>query len=160
MARLCTTCGYVGNTKRVTKGSFLIELILWIAFIVPGLIYSVWRLTSRYDACPKCGAANMIPLNSPIAKRMMQEQQPATPPVQQAQTTGRYIPPPPPLPLPRQPTEQHYRIAKNGQDLGELSVTTIQQMIDAGQLTAQDYYFDTSANDWLEIASLANDRNA
>jgi hypothetical protein len=44
--------------------------------------------------------------------------------------------------------------------LGELPVTTIQQMIDTGQLTAQDYYFDKAANDWLEIASLANDHSA
>jgi hypothetical protein len=150
MAKLCTTCGYVGNTKRVTKGSFFIELILWLAFIVPGIIYSIWRLTSRYDACPKCGGANMIPLNSPIAKRMMQEQQPLP---QSHLPVLQHIPPPPPA---RTFTEQCYRIAKDGQDLGEFSVTVIQQMINSGQLTSHDHYFDYATNNWLEIAALAD----
>jgi hypothetical protein len=61
---VCTNCGFRGKSKRVTKGSFLIELVLWLMLIVPGLIYSIWRLTSRYSACPQCGAGNMIPIDS------------------------------------------------------------------------------------------------
>jgi hypothetical protein len=147
MKKLCTTCGYVGGSKRVTKGSFFIEIILWLAFLIPGAIYSVWRLTSRYDACPKCGGGNMIPLNSPVAKRMLQEQDSPSvpPPLQQA------IFPPPPG---RRVTELRYRIAKDGQDLGEYPLTMIRQMLQSGEITQQDYYFDHSANEWLEIGAL------
>jgi hypothetical protein len=38
---------------------------------MPGIVYSVWRVTSRYKACPACGAPNMIPLDSPRAKQAM-----------------------------------------------------------------------------------------
>ena len=62
---ICTTCGHVGLPDRVTKGSFLIELALWLFFIVPGLIYSIWRLTTKHDACPMCGNSSMIPSGTP-----------------------------------------------------------------------------------------------
>jgi hypothetical protein len=40
---------------------------LWLAFILPGLVYSVWRHNKRHDACPKCGSAALIPADSPKA---------------------------------------------------------------------------------------------
>lgn len=64
----CQNCETVAVPKRVTKGSFIIELFLWLMFLVPGLIYSLWRLTTRHDACPACGATNMLPLTSPKAR--------------------------------------------------------------------------------------------
>ena len=68
---VCTTCGHIGQPKRVTKGSLATELVLWIFFLVPGLIYSVWRLTSRYDACPSCKNASMIPADSPVGQKFL-----------------------------------------------------------------------------------------
>ena len=67
---MCTNCGFKGKPKLITKGSILIELVLWICLILPGLIYSIWRHASRYKGCPSCGAANMIPLDSPIAQKL------------------------------------------------------------------------------------------
>lgn len=67
---ICTNCGHTGKAKRVTKGSILIEIVLWCFFIVPGVIYSLWRLTTRYDACPQCGAPNMVPASSPRGKQL------------------------------------------------------------------------------------------
>ena len=61
-------CGTIGEPVTVTKGSFLIELVLWCCFLVPGFIYSMWRLTSKYKACPSCKQAGMIALNSPVAQ--------------------------------------------------------------------------------------------
>lgn len=63
----CIACGTEAEPKDVTKGSMGVELLLWLCFIVPGLIYSVWRLTSKHRACPACGSAQLIPLNSPAA---------------------------------------------------------------------------------------------
>ena len=68
---ICSTCGHVGKPKRITKGNFLIEVILWLAFIVPGVIYSIWRMTTKYDACPSCKGAAMIPVDSPVGKKLM-----------------------------------------------------------------------------------------
>lgn len=74
---ICTSCGYVGFPTTTTKGSFLIELALWFCFLLPGLIYSIWRLSSRYSSCPKCKGQNMIPADSPIGQKLMTEQSPA-----------------------------------------------------------------------------------
>jgi hypothetical protein len=69
--KLCTVCGYSGKTKTITKGSLIIEIFLWLLILVPGLIYSLWRLTSRYEACGSCGSPAVIPLNSPAARERL-----------------------------------------------------------------------------------------
>jgi hypothetical protein len=69
---ICSNCGSQGKPKVITKGNILIEIILWCCILVPGLIYSIWRLSSRYKACPKCGSPNMIPLDSPKAKTLLE----------------------------------------------------------------------------------------
>lgn len=51
----CMTCGHEGKTVKVTKGSLALEIALWVCFILPGLFYSIWRLTSKQYACKKCG---------------------------------------------------------------------------------------------------------
>ena len=71
--RVCTVCRYVGKPKRMTKGSFGLEAALWLLFIVPGLIYSIWRLTSRYDGCPKCKNQSMIPTDTPMGQELIKE---------------------------------------------------------------------------------------
>jgi hypothetical protein len=67
---LCTNCGYQGRPKLYTKGSIFLEIILWLCFIIPGFIYSIWRHTSRWKGCPKC-QAKMIPLSSPVAQKFL-----------------------------------------------------------------------------------------
>lgn len=67
-AMYCQNCGAVGVPKSRVKGSFLVEIVLWLCFLIPGLIYSIWRLTTKEKVCPTCGAPNMIPTDSPRAK--------------------------------------------------------------------------------------------
>lgn len=64
----CNNCGTVAAPTTRTKGSFITEVFLWLMLIVPGIIYSLWRLTSKEKVCPKCGAPNMLPLDSPKAQ--------------------------------------------------------------------------------------------
>ena len=43
MAKLiCSTCGTVGKPKTVTRGSFFLEIILWLCLLLPGVLYTVW----------------------------------------------------------------------------------------------------------------------
>lgn len=70
---VCTQCGYTGDSKNAIKGSGGVELLLWLFFIIPGLIYSVWRSSSRHLVCPKCKNPNLIPLDSPRARKIMRE---------------------------------------------------------------------------------------
>jgi hypothetical protein len=70
---LCSNCGYKGKSKTYVKGSAAVEILLWLMFIIPGLIYTAWRSSSRYKACPKCKQPNMLPLDSPVAQKMLKE---------------------------------------------------------------------------------------
>lgn len=70
-ARLCTACGLVVTPKRVMAGNTLAELVLWFAGLLPGLIYSIWRLNSRHVACPSCGGRELLPPDSPRAKALL-----------------------------------------------------------------------------------------
>lgn len=51
----CPNCGYEGMPKSYTGGSMGIEIVLWLFFLLPGFIYSIWRLSTRCYVCPKCG---------------------------------------------------------------------------------------------------------
>src|SRR5215472_12159113 len=64
----CPNCGSVGLPTTRNKGSTGVEIVLWLFFVVPGLIYSVWRRSAPASVCPKCGAPNMIPTDSPRAQ--------------------------------------------------------------------------------------------
>jgi hypothetical protein len=77
---LCTHCLSQVKPIKVTPGTFLVELFLWLLIIVPGLIYSVWRVTSRYPACPVCKAARPIPIHSPGAVNLLRSMGSAPPP--------------------------------------------------------------------------------
>lgn len=68
---ICTLCGYTGSSKKKVKGNILIEIVLWLFFLIPGLIYSIWRLSSKQDVCPKCGNPSMIPANTPMGQKLM-----------------------------------------------------------------------------------------
>jgi hypothetical protein len=70
---ICSSCGYRGKPQTRTQGNILIEIILWFFFLIPGLIYSIWRMASRKKVCPKCNLETMIPLNSPIGQKMLKE---------------------------------------------------------------------------------------
>jgi hypothetical protein len=62
---VCTRCHNIDISKTKTNGSFLIEVLLWLCFIVPGLIYSLWRLSSKKEVCRSCGSQDLVSLNSP-----------------------------------------------------------------------------------------------
>jgi len=69
--KLCKNCLYLGVPKTYVKGSLAIEIILWFCLFLPGIIYSIWRISSSYKACPACGRPHMIPLESPAAQRLL-----------------------------------------------------------------------------------------
>jgi hypothetical protein len=55
----CTSCNmYFAYTGK--KGNGWIELVLYLLYIVPGIIYSIWRRTGYSAVCPKCKSASLI----------------------------------------------------------------------------------------------------
>lgn len=65
MKKACVKCGAVAEPKTITKGSLAIEIVMWLLLIVPGVIYSVWRISSRHEGCRVCGGVDLVPINSP-----------------------------------------------------------------------------------------------
>jgi len=56
----CPNCKHEGKAKSETPGYILIELILWCFFLLPGLVYSIWRVSSRHYVCSMCGWRNIV----------------------------------------------------------------------------------------------------
>lgn len=68
---VCTSCGYKGEPKNEMKGNFAIEIVLWFLMVIPGLIYTVWRMSNKQRICPSCGSNAMIPADSPKGIEML-----------------------------------------------------------------------------------------
>lgn len=68
---LCLKCHHNGKVKTVTPGSILIEIILWICLILPGIIYSLWRVSKKAKLCAMCDSSDVVPLGSPKAKEIL-----------------------------------------------------------------------------------------
>ncbi len=73
MQKICTQCGHAGKPASKVRGALAVELFLWLCFLLPGLIYSVWRGSSRYKACSACGSKDIVPIDSPIGKKIFAE---------------------------------------------------------------------------------------
>jgi len=71
--KICKSCGYVGEDIDRKRGDSGTELLLWLFFIFPGFLYSLWRRGGQRRACPKCGHDEMVPLDSPIGKKIVEE---------------------------------------------------------------------------------------
>jgi hypothetical protein len=66
---LCTQCGAQTSAPlKVPPGSPWVALALAVPFIVPALIYTVWRYSMRRTLCPTCGHAQLIPADAPLAR--------------------------------------------------------------------------------------------
>lgn len=70
MKQVCKDCGTVGETKTVARGSMGVEIVLWLCFIVPGLIYSIWRLSSKHETCSACGSDRLLPADTPTGRQL------------------------------------------------------------------------------------------
>lgn len=88
MEKVCKDCGSVADPVTVTKGSLSTEILLWLCLLLPGMFYTAWRHGSRYDGCPKCGSANLVPLDSPIGRELAKNYVPARPAPARSPTKG------------------------------------------------------------------------
>ena len=68
---VCPHCGQSGKPATETPGSFVMEVVLWLLLLVPGIIYSFWRTTSKRRVCPACRQPGMIPSDSPRGRQIL-----------------------------------------------------------------------------------------
>ena len=86
--KFCTECHFVGAEKSHTRGTFVLEIGVWIVALVIyqaidsdltaialliALGFSLWRNMFRYKACPQC-LGKMIPADTPRAQALIQQQ--------------------------------------------------------------------------------------
>lgn len=70
---VCTSCGTVGNGISHTKGSIAIEIVCWLMLCLPGVIYSIWRLTTRKTVCHQCQSEQIVPTNTPRGQSLVHQ---------------------------------------------------------------------------------------
>jgi|APSaa5957512535_1039671.scaffolds.fasta_scaffold85150_2 hypothetical protein len=46
---ICSNCGMIGKPKTITKGSFLIELVLWLFSTVIASLYVTYSFLSEKE---------------------------------------------------------------------------------------------------------------
>ena len=70
---ICRACWLVATPKSITKGSSLIEVVLWGLFLIPGVLYSVWRFITKEKVCPVCSSLAVVPINSAMGQKFFNE---------------------------------------------------------------------------------------
>lgn len=72
---VCRNCESLLDTPgvEVIHGSMGVEICLWLFFLLPGLIYSIWRSSNsaRHMECPHCRSREIIPASSAAAQRIL-----------------------------------------------------------------------------------------
>jgi hypothetical protein len=56
---ICTNCGLRGTPKTYTRGNTYIKVMTWPL-----------STFARYQGCPRCGAENMVPIDSPRGQEL------------------------------------------------------------------------------------------
>lgn len=73
---ICKVCGTVQHEKAALPGSGWIELVLWLCYIIPGVIYSIWRRSKRQVACVSCRSREVLDVNTPVGKSLVNQYYP------------------------------------------------------------------------------------
>src|ERR1043166_2982469 len=71
--KYCTRCGHIGPPGFFTGGSPFVAAILWLCLIVPGLLYSMWKIARSRGVCTRCGDTILVPPDSALAKQLSEE---------------------------------------------------------------------------------------
>jgi hypothetical protein len=69
---VCLRCHETDFPLRKTSGSIIIELALWLFFIIPGIIYSIWRGNSTKLVCRSCESDDLVPLNTVKGREILE----------------------------------------------------------------------------------------
>jgi hypothetical protein len=57
---MCTDCLRTSVPATLLRGSDLVEMLGWLCFGVPGLVYCWWRHFVRIKICADCGSENLL----------------------------------------------------------------------------------------------------
>src|SRR6185437_13752732 len=69
---VCTHCRSHVNPVTIKPGSTILEILLWLFFIIPGIFYTLYCSTHKKNLCPVCKAENPIPISTPAGQALAQ----------------------------------------------------------------------------------------
>lgn len=62
-------CGHETlQPMRKKPGSGWVSVLLLFPFVIPGVVYEVWRVSAHRQVCPRCGSSALIPSEAPLAR--------------------------------------------------------------------------------------------
>jgi hypothetical protein len=67
---VCIDCGCQRDPISVKRGLLVIEIFMWLLYILPGVIYSIWRRVRKQQVCPKCQNPSVVLTSSTRAMEM------------------------------------------------------------------------------------------
>lgn len=68
---VCKDCEYIGEVKSGKRGNFLVSTLLW-TFVIPGIFYSIWRMTGK-NRCKNCDGSHLATLDSEYGKYALEK---------------------------------------------------------------------------------------
>ena len=73
--KVCRDCWFVSEPAQNSKlrGSGSITLILLCFYLIPGIIYMIWRRGDKTEICQKCHGKNLIPIDSPLGQKLLND---------------------------------------------------------------------------------------
>lgn len=68
---LCMECGCQRDPIDAKRGLLVIEVFMWLLYIIPGVIYSIWRRVRKQQVCSKCRNPSVVLTSSSRAMGIM-----------------------------------------------------------------------------------------
>jgi len=75
-AKVCSRCGWYGYPKKESDGSWILCIVLWFLFLLPGLIYMAWMFISEKEVCGSCHSRELIAPSSPVGLELLHRHHP------------------------------------------------------------------------------------
>jgi len=57
---VCMECSCQRDPIWVKRGWLIVEIVMWLLYILPGVIYSIWRRVRKQQVCPNCLNPTMV----------------------------------------------------------------------------------------------------
>ncbi|MDH5458753.1 MAG: hypothetical protein OEY26_08570 [Nitrospinota bacterium] len=68
---VCMECGCQRDPINANRGLLVIEIFMWLLYILPGVIYSIWRRVRKQQVCPNCRNPSVVLTSSSRAMGVM-----------------------------------------------------------------------------------------
>ena len=83
-SHVCTVCHSIVIPDKQYKGTFAMELFVWIGAIllvaftsgvslIVAIAYSLWRIVNKPKVCPACKAKEIVPVDTPAGIKIIKD---------------------------------------------------------------------------------------